>query len=418
MTDTQRVSRPRRAAVLDWLAKGPFAIAASTLQGGMNYFIVLFLSFGPGLVATGEYRTLFSCYSLFALASMQETNKVFIRSVVSGDAEAATALFANRLLFCFGALAILILVWAGSRLAGFPLLTPTILAVAAVGAIIYPFDLYIAELQARRRFRMLFLVESVKYGGALLLFVLLVRAGMSVGGAVVAQLAFMGLCNAAFFTIFSRRWVRFGQIARRFFPLVASTPSHQARLYSFANMFPASLEHVDKLLVGWVFGLEFLGAYTLAYSTGRFLYNTLKPAMYVYYRRFVDAMPGWAILRRVSLVFTVFGVATAVAFLLAIWLLPQMAKFRGGQWATVILFCSYGIGILHAVYSQAFALNKDSVAGHAFRAHLLATMASLVLLGCALASPQGLALILLALQYPLRDGLSVFLMDRYRRSPK
>ncbi|RVT39907.1 lipopolysaccharide biosynthesis protein [Sphingobium algorifonticola] len=406
----------RRAAILDWLAKGPFAIAASTLQGGVNYFIVLFLSFGAGLAATGEYRTYFSYYSLFALASMMESNKVFIRSVVNDDTAAATGLFANRLLFSVGTVVVLAGIWAVGLLIEQPLLDPMILAIGLVGAVIYPFDFYIAELQARRRFRMLFVVESVKYGGALLVFILMVRTGFGIGAAVLAQLAFMGLCNISFFRLFSRRWVLFGEVWRRFGALIAGGPAHQARLYSFANIFPASLEHVDKLLVGWVFGLEFLGVYTLAYSTGRFLYNILKPAMYVYYRRFVDAMPGWPLLRRVSLIFTILGVGTSIIFLAAIAYVPQMAKFADGRWATVILFCSYGLGILHAVYSQAFALNKDSVASHSFRAHMRATAISLILLTVALGSPPMLALILLALQYPVRDGLSVLLMDRYRRS--
>ena len=70
--------------------------------------------------------------------------------------------------------------------------------------------------------------------------------------------------------------------------------------------------------------------------------------------------------------------------------------------------------MLHALYAQAFALNHQSGAGQALKAHLLATMASLILLGCALASPPATALVLLALQYPLRDGLSVLLMAHYR----
>jgi hypothetical protein len=88
--------------------------------------------------------------------------------------------------------------------------------------------------------------------------------------------------------------------------------------------------------------------------------------------------------------------------------------FKAGASATVILFLSYGIGIMHAIYGQAFALNKDSDARHALHASILATLASLIVLGVALASPPYAALPLLALQYPLRDGLSTWLMAHYR----
>lgn len=406
----------KRKSLLDWLARGPFAIAASALQGGMNYLIVLWLSFGQSLAATGEYRTLFSCYSLVALVMMQESNKVFIRASVSGDKEAGAALFVNKLAFGLVAIVLLLLVWLAGQMTGTPWVAGSILPVVAVGVFVFSFDFYIAELQAHRRFKTLFVAEAVKYGGALLVFVGLFRMTDSVPQALIGQLCYMGVCQIGYFFLFARKQVRFDQIPGHIRALLRSEPAVQARTYSFSNMFPASVEHVDKLLVGWVFGLEVLGVYTLAYSTGRFLYNILKPAMYVYYRKFVDAMPGWALLRKVSLFFSALGLAMTLAFNLAIELSPSARAFEQGRWVTSILFCGYGIGIVHAVYSQAFSLNKDSVAGHAFKAHMLATMASLVLLAVGLALPASIALILLALQYPVRDGLSVFLMDRYRRA--
>lgn len=405
----------RRARARDWLARGPFAMAAAALQGSMNYAIVLYLSFGASLAATGAYRTLFSYYSLLALASMFESNKVFLRAAVDGDRDASTAVFANRVVFGFGAFVVVLAAWGLDRAVGGGWVPGVLVAIALISAVVYPFDSYIADLQAGRRFQRLFLVEIVKYGAALGSFVALFAGGAGVANAVLGQLIVLGLCNIGFFFLHSRARVAFRAIPGRWRAMLRSRAAGQARTYSFANMFPASLEHVDKLLVGQVFGLAFLGVYTLAYSTGRFLYNTLKPALYIYYRRFVDRMPGWAMLRRVSAGFTLFGLVCAAAFLAAVELVPEMARFREGRWVTVILFLGYGLGILHAVYSQAFSLNKESVAGHSFKAHALATAASVVLLVAALLSRPTVALVLLALQYPLRDGLSVLLMDRYRR---
>lgn len=390
-------------------------MAAAALQGSMNYAIVLYLSFGASLAATGAYRTLFSYYSLLALATMYESNKVFLRAVVDGDREAGTAVFANRLVFGFAAFVVVLAAWGIDRAVGAGWVPDVLAPIALISAIVYPFDLYIADLQAGRRFQRLFLVEVVKYALALGSFVALFAGGAGVPGAVLGQLVVLGACNIGFFFLHSRGRVDFGSIPGRWGAMLRSPAAGQARTYSYANMFPASLEHVDKLLVGQVFGLAFLGVYTLAYSTGRFLYNTLKPALYIYYRRFVDEMPGWRLLRRVSGAFTVLGLLCAAAFLLAVEFVPGMARFRDGRWVTVILFLGYGLGILHAVYSQAFSLNKESVAAQSFKAHALSTAASIVFLLAALVSRPAVALVLLALQYPLRDGLSVLLMDRYRR---
>lgn len=409
------IPRAPRATLLGRLARAPFAMAAAALQGAANYAIVLYLSFGAGPAATGEYRTLFSWYGLLALASMFESNKVFLRAAVDGDRAASTAVFANRVVFGSGAFAVVLAAWGVDRAIGGGWAPGVLLAIALISAIAYPFDCYIADLQAARRFRRLFGVELAKYGAASGSFVALFAGGAGVANAVLGQLAVLGLCNVLFFLVHSRGRVDFGAIPEGWRAMLRSRAAGQARTYSFANMFPASLEHLDKLLVGQVFGLAFLGVYTLAYSTGRFLYNTLKPALSVHYRGFVDRMPGWETLRRAAGGFTMLGLACAAAFLLAVELAPAMARFREGRWVTVILFLGYGPGILHAAYSQAFSLHKESVAAHSLKAHALATAASLLLLVAALLSRPAVALLLLALQYPLRDGLSVLLLDRYRR---
>jgi O-antigen/teichoic acid export membrane protein len=401
--------RGRRAAMMDWLARGPFAIAASALQGGMNYFIVLFLTFTASLVATGEYRTLFSYYALLQLASMLESNKVFIRAVVAEDRHATTAIIVNRMAFGAATFAVLALLWLAGIVPG------VVVAIAAITAIISPFDLYVGLFQARRRFQRLFVVEMVKYGAALASFVLLIELGRPIVEAVIVQLLVMGMCHLVYFTRYGAEWFDLGLVRRRGLGLLRETAPGQARLFSIGNMFPASLENIDKLLVGWVFGLHFLGIYTLAYSTGRFLYNTLKPAMYVYYRKFVDAMPPWPLMIRVSLAFTALGAVSAIIFIVLVAHVPALEKFEAGKWATVILFLGYGLGILSAIYSQAFSLNKDSVASDSLRANVLATAASLMVLGAALTMREPLALIFLALQYPIRDGLSTLLMATFRR---
>lgn len=409
----ERRSR-RRAAVGHFVRNAPFAIAASSLQGAVNYVIVVYLAYAASLHATGEYRTLFSCYSLIGLAAMYETNKVFIRSIVADDHEATTALFANRLVFTIGTFLIIAAAWGIARALGSDAVPDSILWIAAISTVIYPLDSYLSLMQARERFNLLFLSELVKYSLALGVFIGAMQWGFSVEQAMFGQLGAMALCHILYFSLVTRTFVDFGLVRRRLVAMLRSNPARQARLYSFANLVPASLEHIDKLLVGMVFGLEFLGVYTLAYSTGRFLYNTFKPALYIYYRRFVDKMPGWRLLRFVGAGFTLFGIANAIIFMLALAYIPAMHRFQSGAVTTVILFLAYGIGIVRAVYGQAFSLHKDSDARHALWASVQATMLSLVCLAAALLSSPPVALVLLALQYPIRDGLTVLLMSYYR----
>lgn len=413
-----KTASPMNRNLRGWLARGPFAIAASTLQGGMNFLIVLFLTYRYGLEDTGEYRMLFSWYSLFALASLLESNKVFIRHIVEEDRDSLTAVFFSRFPFSLGAFLLGAAGWLTGSLTGWFEIPAMLVVVSAISAIAYPFDLYLPQLQAQGSFFRLFCMEFVKYVGALVLFLVLIESGQSLGNALLAQIGLIASANVLYFLSLCAPRIRFRWGISNLTQLVRLPAARDARTYSFSNMLPASLEHVDKLLVGVVFGLEWLGAYTLAYSMGRFVYNIAKPALYIYYRRFVTEMPGWGILRKVAWSATLFGLCLAAMFWISLSYVPAMDRFASGRWATTILFAGYGLGMVHAIYSQAFALNKDSVAHHSFKAHLIATAASALFLGLALLVPPAPALILLALQYPVRDVLSVLLMDRYRRAAR
>lgn len=413
-----RLAGRRGKQIRHFVTNAPFAIAASSLPGAVNYFIVVYLAYQHSLADTGTYRTLFSFYALLGLASMMETNKVFIRSIVADDHEATTALFANRMLFSWTLFLIILGAYFCVPALGWGEIPLVYVLIAALATITYPFDSYLSLLQARSRFIVLFLSETIKYVLALGVFLLALHLGAEVQQAILFQLAAMALCHVFYFTLAGRHFIHVPSLKRKIFNLVRSNPARQARSYSLASIFPASLEHIDKIVVGLVFGLEVLGTYTLAYSTGRFVYNTIKPAMYIYYRRFVDKMPSNRVLIHVSVLFTLLGVVSAAIFIWAILTFPDMKQFESGSVATIILFLSYGVGILHALYSQAFFLNKDSNPSHALASSFQATAASLGFLGIALLLPPHIALIPLALQYPLRDGLSTWLMVRYRRQEK
>jgi O-antigen/teichoic acid export membrane protein len=292
---------------------------------------------------------------------------------------------------------------------------PVMLILAAICLFIYPLDIYRAQLQATQRFHFILGAELAKHLVALAAFLILIAQGQSLEIAIISQFSVIAIFHIIYFILFAGKHINFQNILADLRRRLALSAPKQARTYSLAAMLSASLEHIDKILVGWVFGLEFLGLYTLAFSTGRIFYNMLKPAFYIYYRRFVDTMPSRDLLVKTGIAFSVLGAICATLFLLATAHIPAMSKFEDGSAVTVILFLSYGIGIVRALYYQAFALNRASVARHALIASTQAACVSLVLLALALSMPPAAALLMLALQYPVRDGLTVALLARRQR---
>ncbi|QJB69698.1 hypothetical protein [Parasphingorhabdus halotolerans] len=355
----------------------------------------------------------FSIFALIGLITIPETGKIFIRALAKDDKPSATALLWSR----FVVSVLIFITTSGfflvSQAFAAPFIPPAVLGITALCVLIYPFDLYLAKWQSQKNFGAYCTAESIKYVGVLGIFIALTAMGHSITISLVAQLGLIAVFHIISFSLFARHAFDFGSIGTNTAALFKVEEAIEARRFSYAGILPASLEHIDKLLVGWVFGLEFLGIYTLAYSTGRTIYNMLKPGFYIYYRQFVDTMPGLSMLRVIGGVFTLVGVICSILF----WFLSvsggAMQKFQPGAAATIILFASYGIAMVRAVYGQAYILNVRSDALHLLKATTLASFASLLLLALALVSSPAWALILLALQYPLRDGLTLKLLANH-----
>lgn len=184
---------------------------------------------------------------------------------------------------------------------------------------------------------------------------------------------------------------------------------------SLANILPGSLEHVDKIVIGAVFGLEALGLYTLGFSTGRFIYNALKPALYVYYARFVEKMPTGKLLWFIMASFTVFGLALTGAFLWGIDNLEFMHKFEGTRVVTAIMFVSYGVAMVDAVYLQAYAINKDTNSKHLLIANTLSSLACLAMFAVASQTTAFAAMVICAMHYPVRHAATIFIVSWLRQ---
>lgn len=403
-----------------FLRTGPLSILASALPGLVNYVIIVFLTYASSAAEAGLYRLIFSVFSLASILTLLETSKVFVRAVARNDAATMATLFIGRLYHTL-AVGVVVVLAALAWNAVFPfrtgILTVSHYAIAIGLAIAYGiFDFYAPYLQARQKFETFFAFALVKYTVAFVLFVALIWAGYSVLVATIAQLAAMTLFHVAFFAVTVLPRLREARESRSPGSVLRHPASREAMTLSVANGLPNALEHIDKLCIGAVFGLEALGLYTLGFSTGRFIYNTLKPAIYIYYRQFVEALPPAKVVISVGIAFTVFGVLCAVAYLAAIQWVPLMHRFRGTEIVAVVIFLSYGVAMADAVYAQAYAINKDAKSGHLLVANLVASGICLVLFAIACYLPKEEALTAFAAHYFVRHALTLAFLAAYRRA--
>jgi len=393
---------------------GPFAMAASSLPGAVNYVAILYLTYLSSAAETGRYRLLFSWFALYGLASVFESNKVFIRSIAENDKSSTVGLFVTRLIFSGAAFVVTLGVWA----VGLAIHRPVpgeLVWIALIALFFYPANAYQSYYQVKSWFMLFFASELVKYGVALVVLLAMLHFGFSIVQAVLAQFVVMAAFHLIFFGFSVATFIDWQTIAGGWRQMLFSPASREAQSLSLANFLPSTLEHVDKMVVGAVFGLQTLGLYTLGFSTGRFIYNALKPALYIYYKRFVSRLPTQGLLWMLGIGFSAFGALLSIAFLMAVASIPALAPFRGTQMVTIILFLSYGIGMVDAVYLQAYSINKDTESNHILIANTLASVACLGLFGVAALLTGPVALALFALHYPLRHGLSVSIVSLLSR---
>lgn len=396
---------------------GPFAMAASSLPGAVNYVAILYLTYRASAAEVGNYRLLFSWFALYGLASVFESNKVFIRSIAEGDLKATVGLFVTRVV-CSGAAVLgTLALSAVAPLAGrsFP---EELVLISLIALVYYPANAYQSLYQVKSWFVRFFLSELLKFSAALVLLLVMLHFGFSIVHAVLAQFALMAGFHVLYFAMSVGTFLNWRLIRGDWGALLLSPASREARSLSIANFLPSTLEHIDKMIVGAVFGLQTLGLYTLGFSTGRFIYNALKPALYIYYKRFVNRLPSRKLLWILGVGFSGFGAALSVVFLWAVANLPALEPFRGTQIVTVILFLSYGIGMVDAVYLQAYSINKEAPSHHILIANSLASLSCLALFGVAALCAGPIALALFALHYPLRHALSVFIVAALSRRAK
>ncbi|MGB4057728.1 MAG: hypothetical protein WBK77_06565 [Alphaproteobacteria bacterium] len=393
----------------------PLAIITSSLPGFVNYAVILLLSSLYTMEDVGHYRLLISYFALMGLFSFLESSKIQIRIHALEDEKASTALFFMRLYGIGIATVIVAALAIFESVCHINILPRGLLTVSLLACVYYPTDLFFSLLQAQRRFSLLAGLSLLKYGAALVVFVALMGLGSSVFFATAMQIISMTAFNIAYYLIWAGRTLaRNAAQSANPLKLVAMPHTRESFTLSLANWLPSTLEHADKMIIGYFFGIETLGLYTLAFSTGRFIYNSLKPAFYIYYRNFVEKLPPRRLLAAVMAVFTLFGMGLSAAFYVGTFYIPFFTKFQGGEAVVYILFLSYGLAMTDAIYTQSYGINKDAVSRHLLYANITISLFCLSMFAFCVFVPRPMALIICAMHYPIRHAGTLYFLSRLK----
>lgn len=415
---TEAVAPSSKAWRSTLLRQGPLAVFASSMPGAVNYAIILLLTYVSSSADVGTYRLMYSYFALAGLLAVCDSNKVYIKTIVAGDLAGSTDVFMNQCAFAIAIAGLASLAAIADASFGIGLVDDAIPWVALIAAVATPTQAYMSYFQARGRFVALALTEGLKYGAALLSFAAATSSGLDIVTAMYWQLGTMAAFNLALFCSTAHHFIDFRSLINSPFSLLGgNSAAGTARALSLGTVLPGALEHLDKVMLSISHGLAAVGVYTLGFSTGRFIYNAMKPALYVFYRGFVEAIPSAKTLWRIFFAFSVFGVILSLAFAMALNI-PGLDKFRDTQVVTYILFSSYGVAMVDAVFTHAYAINKNKNPKHVLIGNTLSGLLCLPLFAFAMQLPTALAMIAFALHYPLRHAAAVGLINSLDKRPR
>ncbi|SFS13217.1 lipopolysaccharide biosynthesis protein [Sphingomonas jatrophae] len=409
-----RVRRSRAAQGRRYFAlNAPLAILSSVLPGLSLYAATLLLGSRGDFATAGELRLYASVFGLVGILFLNEMGKFFVRHVVAGDMGEVAKLFYFRLV-----LAVLVGGGAGiaicvALVAGYPDVA-AMAATIAISAVFYPADFFLTLLTAQTRFALLTRLNAIRYvfaTGALI--------GVLVqhGSALHAFLAYT-LVLAGFGLGYTWRYGRPALAGLRRFSWqeVAASDVRSAAGLSAANALPNALEHVDKFIVGTLFGLHVLGIYALAFSTGRIIYNAMKPVTTIYYRWLVDHRIERHTALRLFLIGSGIGMGCMVAIWAAYSFIPALDFFRPAAAMSAIIFAGYGLALVNTGELQSEALHHGGRLRRVFWANAGSGLACYGLFLIAALLPESVALLALPGHFALRHGVSLLILYRSRRA--
>lgn len=401
-----------------FVRNAPFAVMSSALPGVVNYITILYLTVSSGPEAVGIFRLFMSVWALLGLISLMESSKVFVRAVSVDDLDSQNALILHRVFWSVGGL----IVGGGIYLLYAALMNqspnPDYLLLGLCAAIYYPSDFFVPMLQAKKRFATLFWSNAVKYGAGLGSIFLAHQMTDNFVHVVLLYLAVITAANVLFFLVFVRQSIDLGRMKALVLRMRVHPAPRESRLLSVALIIPTILDQADKFLIAAFFSVEVLGIYTLGYSTGRLLYNILKPSIFIFYRDFVKSLPSLGVIFLVVSRFTMVGLLIALTFYAAVTWIGPLAIFQDTAAVTMVVFLSYGIAMGNVVYSHAIMINAQARSEYTLYANLASGVTCAMIFLIAIQLPAALAMIVFATEFAVRHGTSLLTLRALTRSAK
>ena len=377
----------------------PWVMISSLCQGLSGYFIILILSSTYGLAAGGEFRLYLSILGMLSIFSLVDTGKIAIKYLVLDDHGVVRPLLRNRMMWALLGVVVGLIVVAVFKKRGediwLPLLFGTLLLPLTFSA-----DLFAQINQARRQFRLNAIYSICKHST----LVLVAFASSLVGIAVTYILIGYSAVLTSFHLFYLTRHRETFEPGN---PKSRTYVRESVKL-SASGVFPIALEHADKLLVSYFFGLEALGLYTIGVSTGRIFVRFVKPVTTIYYPVLVDRLPP------LGVTLASLGILTTIGVAFAYPMLYYFSHILGDEFTDgypMALICLLGLGV-HAggvitYYSSVYYKNSSI---------LIPTITNVVtflivgtFLVVAVAAGKEIGLILCAASFPLRDLLNMLI---------
>ncbi|MGI9383519.1 MAG: lipopolysaccharide biosynthesis protein, partial [Methyloligellaceae bacterium] len=178
---------------------------------------------------------------------------------------------------------------------------------------------------------------------------------------------------------------------------------------SLSSVFMNVLEHADKLLISYFFGLKALGLYAVGVSTGNLVLFMAKPALTVLNPLLVQERFSARVLTYVFVGATVAGVIAGIV-LEPFFVLVFGTEYLEAYELSRVIIWGLGIFCVSVIVYNTSVYNKDSPVRIPVLNNVISPVIVLVYLLLAVLFGGDHALLLCALSYPLRQVVNVVIL--------
>jgi len=387
------------------LKNAPWALMTSLSKGLSTYVIIILLSKVYGLAAAGQFRLLLSIVGILSLFTLLDTNKVAIKYLVMGKRGIIRPLMLNQMRWGLmgsvaGILTALTFYLKGNEL------WPSILAVAFLLPLTFPTRLHGQILQARKDFRLLAIWNIIKFLALTLLAVAIAYFHADIAIFFIGYYVLMTAFHVFYMSRFDEAYEQAAPDADKYVK--------ESVFLSSTGLFPILLEHSDKFLISYFFGLEALGLYTIGVSTGRLFLHFTKPVLTIFYPVLVNKKFDALVLLGIFAILTMIG-GTAAYFTEYYYTYVLQGSYMDAYPLSAVILVGLGVYFTGIISYYSAIYHKDSSMKIPVITNVITTVVMIFYLLMSVLYGGENALLLCAASYPLREGVNLLVITILKR---